>query len=156
MPHVAHTARLELIEQLLTDRSIDHAQVSDRCLTSRGGGMQAAQRNLQWPFALVGVLAVQRDELVLRVLGGREDPIAHSGARRRAVYIVEFIRAKGLHERIEALYIRYCEAAKKQCALQKQVLFDLDTMRRHPGGQALTGATRRDDPQCAWRYNLVS
>ena len=69
--------------------SIHRAGVGNRGLTAACGGRHAVKPDFHGPLAGVGLLAVQGNVLMGRILGRGVHPAAHRGARRGAKIVAE-------------------------------------------------------------------
>ncbi|MNS83825.1 hypothetical protein D3C72_1176270 [compost metagenome] len=121
---VAHVHQ-PLLHQPLTNARrhapVHLAAVGNRRLATGLGGDHAVEPDLHRPFQGIGLLVVQGDALVRRVLGGGVHALGHVAARGGAKLVVEQRVAEGSGELAESFGTTHLEAAKQDAASLQQV-----------------------------------
>ncbi|SQK96304.1 Uncharacterised protein [Pseudomonas aeruginosa] len=109
----------------------------------------AMEHDVQRPVSGIGLLVMQEDRLVQRMLGGGVDLAADLAARRGTLLVVEQLRSEGGGGGAEALRRVDLEASQQQAASQIQVVVQGLALLADPVGQGQAGSLRLDQQRQA-------
>ncbi|SAJ33018.1 Uncharacterised protein [Enterobacter cloacae] len=142
--HVEDAQALEALQQFV--RQVAEHQPVGR---HRGGAAferrhLAMEHDVQRPVGGIGLLVMQEDRLVQRMLGGGVDLAADLAARRGTLLVVEQLRSEGGGGGAEALCRVDLEASQQQAASQIQVVVQGLALLADPVGQGQAGSLRLD------------